>query len=166
ELKVVAFYNTHCHIDHILGNNFVSLKYDLLPIIHKAGLPFLYKSVNQALTYGFEIDEAVLPKQFIDETDTIKFGNSELKIIYSPGHADGSICIYSEAQKFIIVGDVLFYGSIGRTDLPTGNYNMLIDNIQTKLFALADDYKVYCGHGPATSIGFEKIENPYVGTSG
>lgn len=163
ELKVVGFYNTHCHVDHIFGNEFISRKYDLLPIIHKAGLPFLKTAKEHALGFGFDLQHIVYPETFVDETDIIKFGNSELKIIYTPGHADGSICFYNEDQKFVIVGDVLFNGSIGRTDFPTGNYEMLINNIQTKLFGLGDDFKVYCGHGPETTIGSEKIYNPFVG---
>jgi len=161
ELKPVRLLYTHCHIDHIIGNTFVAKKYDLLPEIHQAGLVFLQLSKEHAESFGFEIDEIVLPKNYINEKDIIKFGNSELETIYTPGHADGSICFINKEQKVIFSGDVLFYGSIGRTDLPTGNYKLLMENINSKLLVFDDDFTVYCGHGSETSIGFERKNNPY-----
>ncbi|MFN8134167.1 MAG: MBL fold metallo-hydrolase [Bacteroidales bacterium] len=93
----------------------------------------------------------------------ITFGNASVEVLYTPGHADGSICLVNHAERYIVAGDVLFRESIGRTDLPTGNYNTLYKSITTKLFTLPDDYTVYPGHGPETTIGFEKLNNPFRG---
>ena len=102
------------------------------------------------------------PELFIDEGDTVAFGNSSLDVIYTPGHSPGSVSLVNRQQKFVIAGDVLFYGSIGRTDLPGGDYDTLIASIKNKLLTLEDDFKVYSGHGPATSIGFERKNNPFI----
>jgi len=161
-LKPVAFYNTHCHIDHIAGNHFVSNHYKIPMGAHKDGKYFLDKAKLHALGYGFVIEEVVYPEIFPEEGTDIKFGASSLKVIHVPGHADGSICFYSEENKFLIAGDVLFNGSIGRTDLPTGDYDMLITNIQNKLMTLPDEVVVYSGHGDTTSIGNEKKFNPFL----
>ena len=116
-----------------------------------------------ATTYGFEHYEASpYPKHFIDEGDQIEFGNSKLDIIFTPGHAPGHICLLSKLDNFIIAGDVLFNGSIGRTDLPGGNYNTLMQSIQNKLMNLDDETTVYCGHGPSTTIKKEKQNNPFL----
>lgn len=163
ELIPVCMINTHCHIDHVLGNNFVFETYGIKPEIHKDGLPFINSSTEQAWSFGFEMDEIVKPEKFLKEDDIVKFGNSELEVIYTPGHADGSICLISSESKFVITGDVLFEGSIGRTDLPTGDFEVLTSNIREKLFILPDDYIVYPGHGLTTTIGFEKRNNPFVG---
>ena len=98
----------------------------------------------------------------MNEGDKIKFGNSELELIHTPGHSPGSITFYNTQQKFMIAGDVLFYGSIGRTDFPGGNHETLINTIKTKLFPLGNDYKVYSGHGQPTTIGFERLNNPFL----
>jgi len=153
---------THCHIDHILGNNFIIKTYGLKPEIHKAGLPFLLRGHEQGKIYGFQMEENAATDLFIEEGDIIKFGNSELKVVYTPGHADGSICFISDDQKFVITGDVLFRDSIGRTDFPTGDFDLLMQSIHQKLFTLEDDFTVYCGHGPETSIGYEKVNNPFI----
>ena len=92
----------------------------------------------------------------------LKYGGITLEVRYTPGHANGSICLVNHEQKFVIAGDVLFYGSIGRTDLPTGDFDILMESIQQKLFTLPDDYIVYPGHGPKTSIGYEKMSNPFL----
>jgi glyoxylase-like metal-dependent hydrolase (beta-lactamase superfamily II) len=161
-LKPVKLIYTHCHVDHVLGNNFIVETYGLKPVIHKAALPFLENAHQQARVYGFEIEEAIQGENFLEEGDVIKFGNSELKIVYTPGHADGSVCFISQADRFVITGDVLFRDSIGRTDFPTGNFDVLMKSIHEKLFTLDDDFTVYSGHGPETSIGYEKINNPFV----
>ncbi len=161
-LKPVKVINTHCHVDHILGNSFIEEKYGLKPIIHPAGESFLKVNKEYALSLGFTIERIVFPDEYLNEGDIVKFGDSELKILYTPGHADGSICLHSEEQKFVIVGDVLFLSGIGRTDFPTGNYDILIDNIKRKLLTLNDDTIVYSGHGPETMIGQEKKYNDYL----
>ena len=116
-----------------------------------------------ATALNFDIGDTIEPSSFINDGDIIKFGQSELKVIYTPGHADGSVCFYCEKDKFVIVGDVLFNGSIGRTDFPTGNYEMLISNIKNKLLTLPDDTVVFSGHGGRTTIGHEKKHNPFLG---
>lgn len=161
-LKPVAFYNTHCHIDHIIGNYFFYNKYKTPFGIHEAAMGFLNQAKTYGQIFGFHVEEVVQPSLFLNEGDEVKFGNSTLKVIYTPGHSDGSICFYSEKQKFVIVGDVLFHQGIGRTDFPTGNYDLLISSIEDKLLTLDDDVIVYPGHGEATSIGSEKMNNPYL----
>jgi len=160
-LKPVLLLNTHCHIDHLLGNNFVSQTWGLKPMTHKDCIPFLENAVEYGLTFGFEIQKPVMPEKYLSDGQIIKFGNQELKVLEAPGHADGSVCFYHEKENFVIAGDVLFQNSIGRTDLPTGDFDKLIHSIQTKLMVLPDNVTVYCGHGPATTIGDEKRNNPF-----
>jgi len=161
-LSPVKLINTHCHIDHILGNKFVSDMWNIELYIHKEDLPLLENARSIGRMYGFESFEgSIYPKHFLEEKNKIAFGNSELEIIFTPGHAPGHICLYSKKDKFIIAGDVLFNGSIGRTDLPGGDYDTLINSIKTKLFPLEEETTVYCGHGPSTSIGKEKESNPF-----
>lgn len=161
-LKPVALLNTHCHIDHILGNNFVVREFGLKPQIHVAGKPFLESAVEYGATFGFEVEEPVMPQSYLEDGQILRFGSQQLKVLYTPGHADGSVCFYNEAEKLLIAGDVLFHRGIGRTDLPTGNYETLITSINTQLMPLPEDTRVICGHGPDTTIGEEKHENPYL----
>jgi hydroxyacylglutathione hydrolase len=161
-LKPVRLFNTHTHVDHIAGNKFVSEKYKIPLAIHEEGLAFIKSAKGYAAAFNFDIGETIIPTEFIKDGTIIIFGNSELKVLYTPGHANGSVCFYCEKDKFVIVGDVLFNGSIGRTDFPTGNYDLLISSIKEKLFILPDDTVVYSGHGPKTSIGYEKTTNPFL----
>ena len=165
KLKPVQLLNTHCHIDHVFGNKFVSETFNLGLAIHKNDLKVLQSLMQVAHLYSLNAEPSPDPKKFLDEKDKIQFGNSSLEIIFTPGHSPGSICFVSHEQKFVISGDVLFYGSIGRTDLPGGDYDTLITSIKTKLFTLGDDFTIYSGHGPQTKIGFEKTNNPFVGES-
>ena len=112
--------------------------------------------------YGIPYDKSPLIESYLDEGDIVKFGHSELKLLYTPGHSPASLSFYNEEAKIIIAGDVLFFGSIGRTDLPGGDFDTLISSIKNKLFPLGDAYKVYNGHGPATTIGREKMSNPFL----
>jgi hydroxyacylglutathione hydrolase len=162
KLKPVKLINTHCHLDHVFGNGFVAGKYNVQLEIHKQDKQVLDAFLMTASLYGLNADPSPQPSIYLNEGDTIKFGNSELEIVFTPGHSPGSITFYSSAQKFMIAGDVLFYGSIGRTDLPGGNYETLINSIKNKLFPLGDDYTVYNGHGPSTTIGFERLNNPFL----
>lgn len=155
--------NTHCHIDHILGNKFVCDIWNTELYIHKKDLYLLENSVNIAKMYGFEnYKKSPHPNFFLEEKNNIEFGNSKLQIIFTPGHSPGHICLYSEKNKFVIGGDVLFKGSIGRTDLPGGDHNQLINSIKTKLLPLAKETKIYCGHGPSTNLDLEKKHNPFL----
>ncbi|ADY53570.1 beta-lactamase domain protein [Pseudopedobacter saltans DSM 12145] len=161
-LKPEILLNTHCHIDHVLGNKFVFDIYGLRPQIHKGELQLLHAVPSYAPQQGFNYEISPEPEAFLTEEDTVKFGNSILKIIFAPGHSPAHLCFYHEESKTLIGGDVLFYGSIGRTDLPGGNFETLISSIKNNLFILPDDTKVYPGHGPATTIGFEKANNPFL----
>jgi len=161
-LKPVLLVNTHGHIDHILGNNFMVQKYRLKLAAHKDTEPIISRAPVYAQTFGIIIENPKSIDIFLDEKSEVKFGNSKLKVLFTPGHADGSLCFYSPKDKFIIVGDVLFYQSIGRTDLPTGNYEVLQKSIWEKLFTLPDETVVFPGHGPETTISYEKINNPFV----
>jgi len=161
-LNPVLHINTHCHVDHVLGGSFVENKFGLGVSIHPESQGFLAKAKDQAAMYGFSLDATANVSQLLKDGDKVKFGNSELEIVYTPGHAAGSICIINHESKFVITGDVLFCDSIGRTDLPTGNYDVLKHSIENKLFTLPDVYTVYPGHGPDTSIGYERINNPFL----
>ena len=162
KLKPVLLLNTHCHIDHVLGNKFVYDTYGLLPQFHKGEEPMLNAVVSYAPQMGIRYEVSPLPEIFLPETGTVSFGETELELIFAPGHSPAHLCFYNKAEQFLIGGDVLFYQSIGRTDIPGGNYEQLIRNIREKLFILPDDCRVYPGHGPATTIGFEKKNNPFL----
>lgn len=162
-LNPVKLINTHCHIDHILGNKFVSEKWNLELYINKIDLPLLEGSGDIARMYGFEnYKGSPYPKHYLEEGDILEFGESKLEILFTPGHAPGHICLFNKEEGFIVSGDVLFNGSIGRTDLPGGDFDTLIESIKTKLMTLQDETIVYCGHGPSTSIGRERISNPFL----
>lgn len=162
DLKPVLLLNTHCHIDHVLGNKFIFDTYGLLPRFHKGEQAVINSVVSYAPQMGIRYDVSPLPEFYLPESGTIGFGNSELDLIFAPGHSPAHLCFYNKEQQFIIGGDVLFYRSIGRTDLPGGNFDLLISNIREKLFTLPDEVRVFPGHGPSTSIGFEKQHNPFL----
>ena len=161
KLTVKILLNTHCHVDHVLGNAFVKDKYGVKLHIHEKDLPVLMAVKIYAFNYGFQVYHETTPDAYFEEGDIISFGNQHLKILFVPGHSPGHVAFYSEENKVVIGGDVLFYNSIGRTDLPGGNYETLINSIHKKLFTLPDDVTVYPGHGPETIIGFEKRTNPF-----
>lgn len=162
ELKPVKLLNTHGHIDHVCGNSFVAKKYNIRLEMHKEDLQTLHSLPQVSHLYGLNAEESIEPSVFLNEGDIVKFGNSSLEILFIPGHSPGSICFVSKEDKFIIGGDVLFHGSIGRTDLPGGDHEALLSNIREKLFVLGDDFVVFSGHGEQTSIGFEKKYNPFL----
>jgi len=161
-LKPVMLLNTHCHIDHVLGNKLVHDTYGLLPQFHEGELPLITAIPSYAPAQGIRYELSPLPQTFLPESGTIQFGNSQLELIFAPGHSPAHLCFYSKEDNFLIGGDVLFYRSIGRTDLPGGNFDLLIKNIREKLFALPDDCTVYPGHGGETTIGQEKQYNPFL----
>ena len=162
DLNPVKLLNTHCHIDHILGNNFVNKQYGLLPEYHIKEKPILEGAKQMATLYGMSYKESPEAEKFLEEGDVIRFGDSEFSILFLPGHSPGHIVFLNEEQKVIIGGDVLFYGSIGRTDLPFGDHETLIKMIKNKLFTLKENYTVYSGHGPKTQLDFEKKHNPFL----
>jgi len=160
-LKLKLVLNTHCHIDHILGNAFLADKYAVPTIAHKDDLPLLERSNDMAIAFGFNIQKPPMPTKYVNHGEEIEFGNTKLKVLHVPGHSPGSIAFYCENDGFVIVGDVLFAGSIGRADLPGGDYATLIRSITNNLFTLPGNVVVYPGHGEATTIEHEKNTNPY-----
>lgn len=161
ELKPVRLINTHCHLDHICGNAFVSQKYGLDLEAHEGEQVVLDASLDHGKMYGFVFEPSPNIMHTIQEGDEIKFGHSTLKTLFTPGHSPASISLYCEQDKFVIAGDVLFFMSIGRTDLPGGNHDLLLQSIREKLFTLPDETIVYNGHGQKTQIAFEKLNNPF-----
>jgi len=161
-LTPVKIVNTHCHFDHILGVDFIRKEYNIPFYAHAGDAFWVEKAAEQGAMFGFTIVPVNPIDVFIKEGETVGFGNTELEIIHVPGHSPGHVVFHNRTENFLIAGDVLFCGSIGRTDLPGGDYQTLIDGIKTKLFTLPDETKVYCGHGPETSLGFEKQSNPFL----
>jgi glyoxylase-like metal-dependent hydrolase (beta-lactamase superfamily II) len=160
-LKPALLLNTHCHIDHVLGNKLVYDIYELKPQFNEGELEVLESVIAYAPAMGMHYDTSPVPDVFLPESGSIKFGNTILTLIFAPGHSPAHLCFYDEAAGLLIGGDVLFRGSIGRADLPGGDYLTLIKNIEEKLFTLPDSCIVYPGHGPETTIGFEKRHNPF-----
>ena len=161
-LKPVALINTHCHLDHIFGNKFVADTYELNPQMHQLDLPMLEYAPLAANKYGVHLGELPEVGSFLEEGDIIEFGSSRFEIIFTPGHAPGHICLVNKEENITLSADVLFHLSIGRTDLPLGDHETLLNSIRYKLFPLDEAMVVYPGHGPKTSIGFEKANNPFL----
>ena len=164
-LKPVMLLNTHCHIDHVLGNSFVKNTYKIPLLFHQNEEPVLRAVSTYASNYGFPLYQDSHADHYIKEGEEVKFGNTTLQTILVPGHAPGHLVFYHKESQTCIGGDTLFRDSIGRTDLPGGDHDTLLTAIKTKLFTLPDDVEVYPGHGPNTSIGYEKLNNPFVGQS-
>ena len=161
-LTPVKITNTHCHFDHLMGVEFIRNEFKIPFQAHRDDAFWVNNAPAQAQRFGLEMSPVSPIDEFLVENEFIQFGNSKLEIIHVPGHAPGHVVFYGKEDKILIAGDVLFYGSIGRTDLPGGDYSTLISNIKTKLFELPDETKVYCGHGPETTIGYEKRNNPFL----
>jgi len=161
QLKVRMLLNTHCHIDHILGNEFVKQKYSTKLYIHQTEEFVLNAQKIFAPHYGFNRYQEAKPDGYLVEGDVVEFGLQKFAVLFVPGHSPGHIAFYNENEKVVLAGDVLFQNSVGRTDLPGGNHNTLIDSIHKKLFTLPDEVTVYPGHGGETTIGVEKRTNPF-----
>jgi hydroxyacylglutathione hydrolase len=162
QLKPGKIINTHCHIDHILGNAYISENFSIAIAAHREEQQLLENAIEFGQFFGFTIDTPPAVNEYIKDGDIIKFGVSQLRVLHVPGHSRGSIALYCEEQKFIIAGDVLFNGSIGRTDLPGGDYNTLINSIRKKILTLPVEVTVYPGHGPFTTIKHEIDTNPFL----
>lgn len=154
--------NTHCHIDHILGNAFVANKYNIPLYMHEQELETYEGTSRWAQLFGMVIEEIPSNRIYLNEGDEVAFGNTKLQVLFTPGHSVASLSFYEAVSQQLISGDVLFYQSIGRTDLPGGNFDTLIQSIKTKLFTLPNETVVYSGHGPKTTIGTEKSTNPFL----
>ncbi|SNR84768.1 MBL fold metallo-hydrolase [Hymenobacter mucosus] len=161
-LQVVLLLNTHCHIDHVLGNKFILDTYQVPFLIHEADLSVLRAVPTYASNYGFPHYTPAEPTGFLTPEKPVRFGETELEVRFAPGHAPGHVVFYHAPTRTVIGGDVLFRSSIGRTDLPGGDYDTLIESIKSQLLTLPDDVTVYPGHGPATTIGAERKSNPFL----
>lgn len=162
-LTVTHVINTHLHVDHAVGDKFVGDKFKVPVLGHKSDETLGARMQQQAMMFGMrEKLDAVSLTSYLEDGDKVKVGDGELDVLHVPGHSPGSIALYDPEGKYVIVGDALFDGSIGRTDLPGGDFRTLINSIRSKLLTLPDDTTVYPGHGPATTIGREKKYNPYL----
>jgi hydroxyacylglutathione hydrolase len=161
-LKPKMLLNTHCHLDHVFGNKHIAETYGLVAQIHEKEKAVLEFAPASGLMYNMPFDNYSGDFIFLKEGDKIAIGNDELVVIEAPGHSPGHICFYCAKQHFLIGGDVLFNRSIGRTDLPGGSHEQLLKNIREKLFVLPGETVVYSGHGPVTTVGEEKLYNPYL----
>ena len=160
-LKIQNILLTHAHIDHVLGLQTVYNLYNVPVLLHETEKEILDRNPMDANRFGFFFKPFEGEIQFLKENEVLKLDEDEFKILHVPGHSPGHIAFHNEAQKFVVSGDVLFEGSIGRTDLYKGNHEQLLESIRTKLFILDGDTKVYNGHGNPTTIGFEKDYNPF-----
>jgi len=162
DLKIKYLINTHCHIDHILGCNFVKEKYNPQFLVPEKDVPLFQNAQVQTSAFGVEFKEPPKPDGFITEEEELQLGKTKIKFLFTPGHTPGEYCIYFEEEKICITGDVLFREGIGRTDLWGGDYNRLISSIETKLFTLPGDVTIYPGHGQPSTISHEMKNNPFL----
>lgn len=161
-LKVVSVFNTHNHWDHIFGLDFVQKQYKPSIYCHANDLPWIENFQTICESYGFGSRTAPYPSKYYNDGDTVTFGNTTLKVLHTPGHAAGAVSLYCAEAKMLFSGDTLFFNSVGRADLPGGDESQLIASIKDKLLALPDDTIVLPGHGLRTTIGYERINNPYL----
>lgn len=161
QLKPLMLINTHAHIDHILGNSATAQKYGIPLAAHHDGNEYYKSAFAYATAFGmdYDKDQTVYPTIELSDGQIINIGNDELRVIHTPGHAKGCCCFYCEKQAFVITGDTLFCRGVGRTDLPGGSYNELVDSIKNKLYKLPNETVCYCGHGEETTIGDERRNN-------
>jgi len=160
-LNIIHVINTHGHFDHIGANRAVREHFHADLLVHSDDAAMLGKAADIARAYGIPGEDSPQPDKFLTDGMVITFGTCSMVVLHTPGHTKGGCCLYIEAAKRIITGDTLFADSIGRTDLPGGSHEQLLESIRTKLFPLPDDVVVCPGHGPETTIGHEKRNNPY-----
>lgn len=163
QLKPLMVINTHGHVDHVVGNNAVKRRYGIKVAAHPDTKADFTQAKRQAVWLGFQpVGDIDLPDVDLRDDEQIKIGDGFLEVICTPGHARGSVSLYAPVEGWVFTGDALFCHSIGRTDLPGGDFDTLRESIRTRLFKLPDDTDVFCGHGESTTIGEEKDFNPYV----
>ncbi len=159
-LQLTAILNTHGHFDHASNNGLFARAFGCPVFIHEADVPLLAGMAEHAAMFGFQAEPSPKPAGFLQDGGKVPVGGGSLSVLHTPGHSPGGVCL--AADGFVLTGDTLFAQSIGRTDLPGGSYEQLLDSIRRKLFALPDTTEALCGHGPSTSIGYEKRHNPFV----
>ncbi|MGL6257831.1 MBL fold metallo-hydrolase [Vibrio sp. WXL103] len=155
---------THGHLDHVGGTQPLARNLEGVTIVgpHKDDNFWLQGLEGQSQMFGFPLTEAFEPDQWLDEGDSVTFGNQSLSVIHTPGHTPGHIVLFSQEAKLAFVGDVLFNGGIGRTDFPKGDFNTLISSIKEKLWPLGNEVRFVPGHGPESTFGYERRTNPFV----
>ncbi|MDC0579950.1 MBL fold metallo-hydrolase [Bacteroidia bacterium] len=163
-LNPIRLILTHAHLDHVFGVNWVYQNYNVVPELHADDLMIYNSAVSVAQQYGLPMKPLVKANSTLTHGQSFQFGGADFKIFHTPGHSPGSVCFHNEKEGYVIGGDVLFQGSIGRTDLPGGDFDILIRSIDTHLLVLDDSTVVYSGHGPLTTIGQERIANPFLQT--
>lgn len=161
KLRPAKLLNTHCHVDHVLGNKFVVDTYQVPLEMHRNELPLLKQAPASGKGYGVFIEESPMPTRFLNDGDEATFGDTRLIVLFTPGHSPGGICFHCIEGNFIVVGDVLFREGIGRYDFPSSNEDDLFRSL-ARLMELPDDCVVYSGHGPKTTIGQERVSNPFL----
>ena len=162
ELKPTLLFNTHCHLDHVFGNNFISETYALKVLLHANEQVVLDRLPEAAAKYGIPVEAYNGAIQYIQDQEIITFGKDEFKVLLTPGHSPGSVCFYHIKQDFILGGDLIFKDSVGRTDFPGCNPQDLIKSIRNQILPLPDSLSIYSGHGPVTQLGRERKMNPYI----
>lgn len=161
-MKPKLLFNTHCHLDHVFGNNFISETYGLTVLLHANEQVVLDRLPEAAAKYGIDVKAYKGAIQYIQDQEIIKFGKDEFKVLLTPGHSPGSVCFYHQQQNFILGGDLIFKDSVGRTDFPGCNPQDLIKSIRNQILPLSDNLTIYSGHGPVTQLGRERKMNPYI----
>ena len=159
DLRLVYIINTHGHFDHAGANSRLKKVTGAQLVLHQADVPMILNQEAQGSMWGMTLENSPPPDRMVDEGDVIAFGDISLRILHTPGHSPGGISLVTD--EIVFVGDSLFAGSIGRTDLPGGDYEALINNVKEKIFPLGDDVVVYPGHGPQTTVGQERRTNPF-----
>jgi len=164
KLRCVTIINTHGHFDHTGDNKRLKEVTGAKLVIHRADAPMILDQGSSGSMWGMEVEDSPPPDLYVEERDVITFGDISLRVLHTPGHSPGGISLLSD--KMVFVGDTLFAGSIGRTDLPGGDYETLIRSVKEKIFPLGDDVVIYPGHGPKTTVGREKRSNPFFASGG
>lgn len=161
-LDIKYIINTHPHLDHIAGNPWCKKEYGVDILLHEAGMKEYNRAYAYATVFGFELEDMPDPDRYIQEGETLTFGNQHLDVLYTPGHCEGSVCLYSADNQVIFTGDLIFELSVGRSDLPTGNGEKLLQSIREKILTLPDEVTILSGHGDPTSVGNERRNNPFI----
>jgi hydroxyacylglutathione hydrolase len=160
-LNPIGLWGTHAHIDHIFGNQWLLDSYKVPYHLHPLDIPMIERSKAMAAVWNLNYHESPLPDFELQHGQVLTLGHDEVEVRFVPGHAPGHVVFCNHSNKWAVVGDTVFSGSIGRTDLPGGNHEQLISSIERELFSLADDYQLHPGHGPSTTVGHEKERNPF-----